>query len=328
MTENQNPVMLMLDVSKWNTGLDWRILKEGGAGGVLVKISQGNMIVDPRAEQHIAEARAAGLLVGAYHWDDPNIPALEQLELVIQLMEKYELQLCGVDEEQCWKDWGEWYRGEITQFIEPIKIDRSARNLYYGLIQHKYNALIYTRKSFVDAYAPMMWDWLKKEHGWYAHYPYSGGRLYTSWKDLMERFLPTKFTPPMEQPTLPAGCDWDLWQFSGDKFILPGTGGSPIDLNLPKDMNEMRRLFGAAPVVEEPGEPAPEEPEVTNIRFETIRPVYIRTGPTTASNRVRTRQVGEIIRANDVVLESLNRIWVQDDEGWSAMVHNGIQFMR
>jgi hypothetical protein len=46
-----------------------------GIVAVILKATQGTVFVDPTFLPHVAEARAAGLLVGAYHFLDGSSPA-------------------------------------------------------------------------------------------------------------------------------------------------------------------------------------------------------------------------------------------------------------
>ena len=52
-------------------------------------------------------------------------------------------------------------------------------------------------------------------------------------------------------PLLPARCpDWDFWQFSGDKFVLPGCQ-SPLDLNFfHGDLPALQGWLGRVPLPE------------------------------------------------------------------------------
>ena len=70
--------------------------------------------------------------------------------------------------------------------------------------------------------------WLPSQESWYAHYPYIFGKVNITWDDIKPG---GKWYPTIPQPSLPLSVKWKTWQFSGDKFILPGTGGIPIDLN-------------------------------------------------------------------------------------------------
>ncbi|MDR0899182.1 MAG: GW dipeptide domain-containing protein, partial [Lactobacillaceae bacterium] len=61
----------VLDVSSWqqNISVDtYRIMKNYGVKGVIVKVSEGTGYINPYASAQINNAKAAGLTVGAYHY--------------------------------------------------------------------------------------------------------------------------------------------------------------------------------------------------------------------------------------------------------------------
>ncbi|WP_299694989.1 GH25 family lysozyme [uncultured Tateyamaria sp.] len=58
-----------IDVSKWQGGdIDYATVKDNGMAYVFVKATEGNTEVDPDFARNFANAKAAGLLVGAYHF--------------------------------------------------------------------------------------------------------------------------------------------------------------------------------------------------------------------------------------------------------------------
>jgi GH25 family lysozyme M1 (1,4-beta-N-acetylmuramidase) len=79
--------------------------------------------------------------------------------------------------------------------------------------------------------APDQFSWLVKHPLSIAKYPYVKGYVTTTWDDLKEKYFPPGDT------TIPTLCcsKWDWWQFSGDKFIVPGItnqsgGATAVDL--------------------------------------------------------------------------------------------------
>lgn len=69
--EANKPRMDLVDVSSWNKALsvaDFQKMKTYGVRGVVVKITEGSYYVSPVAEAQIINARAAGLIVSAYHY--------------------------------------------------------------------------------------------------------------------------------------------------------------------------------------------------------------------------------------------------------------------
>lgn len=78
-------VSTVLDVSHWQNDrgpIDWQMVARAGISGVLVKATQGSGYVDAQHAANVAGARAAGLLVGHYHYagasgSQPGSPAAE-----------------------------------------------------------------------------------------------------------------------------------------------------------------------------------------------------------------------------------------------------------
>jgi len=68
----QDNVTFGIDVSKYQSGLDWNKIKKSGVSFVIIRIgyrgygAAGNLVKDPMFEEHFTNARNAGLRVGIY----------------------------------------------------------------------------------------------------------------------------------------------------------------------------------------------------------------------------------------------------------------------
>ena len=68
----QDNVTFGIDVSKYQSGLDWNKIKNSGESFVIIRIgyrgygAAGNLVKDPMFEEHFTNARNAGLKVGVY----------------------------------------------------------------------------------------------------------------------------------------------------------------------------------------------------------------------------------------------------------------------
>src|ERR1700740_1399893 len=74
------PVMsdVVIDISHYeNVSQDFVSTAQAGIAAVILKATQGTAFVDPTFLPRVAEARAAGLLVGAYHFLDGSSPAAQ-----------------------------------------------------------------------------------------------------------------------------------------------------------------------------------------------------------------------------------------------------------
>ena len=68
----QDNVTFGIDVSKYQSGLDWKKIKKSGVSFVIIRIgyrgygAEGKLVKDPMFEEHFTNARNAGLKVGVY----------------------------------------------------------------------------------------------------------------------------------------------------------------------------------------------------------------------------------------------------------------------
>ena len=65
------PVHFGIDVSTWNSNVDWKKVGQDGAKFAFVKMTEGRTYVS-RRKGEIDKARCAGLAVGAYHFGRPD----------------------------------------------------------------------------------------------------------------------------------------------------------------------------------------------------------------------------------------------------------------
>jgi lysozyme len=63
---------VVVDLSHWNAVTSFDALVQAGIAGVILKATEGSTYVDPAYSGRVAQARAAGLLVGAYHYLAPG----------------------------------------------------------------------------------------------------------------------------------------------------------------------------------------------------------------------------------------------------------------
>jgi len=218
---------LGVDVSRWQEQVDWNLLFANGVRFVFVKCSQGDQVVDSAFHDHVMAASSSGLIVGAYHWCDPTRPAHDQAEFALSAVHGLPVDMLALDVEQHWQDWSEWRQGRITHMIPPQAISQCAQQIAcHWRRESKVPVIIYTRASFIYTFAAPASAWLAEYPLWLAHYPYNSTRVHTTWHSMIENYA-----PGLSGPALPKGCHgWQFWQFSGDKFHLPGVKGA-IDLN-------------------------------------------------------------------------------------------------
>ena len=61
-----------VDISHWQGAIDWTKVAAAGKKFAYMKASESTDFVDPNYTTNRAQARAAGLLVGAYHFAQPQ----------------------------------------------------------------------------------------------------------------------------------------------------------------------------------------------------------------------------------------------------------------
>jgi lysozyme len=68
---------VVIDLSHWQTPVDFLKAKAAGIVAVILKATQGSQWIDTTFTQRFAAATEAGLLVGAYHFLDASPPELQ-----------------------------------------------------------------------------------------------------------------------------------------------------------------------------------------------------------------------------------------------------------
>lgn len=59
-----------IDAARYQTLIDWKEVKSAGKKFAILKATDGHHTVDPLFNTHFAQAKAAGVLTGAYHFID------------------------------------------------------------------------------------------------------------------------------------------------------------------------------------------------------------------------------------------------------------------
>ena len=318
-------MILGVDVSGWNTSINWDSLYSGGIRFAIVKLTQGTSSVTNLAENHITNARRVGMVVAGYHWADPMMNDKAQIDFFASHMDRHNIKLGYVDVEQYWADWKEFYDGKITKFIDKTRISQCAYNIMTGIRNLGLKSQTYSRWSFITDRADPMKLWIPPEESWYAHYPYKIGKINANWQD----FLPGgAWYPTLPAPYLPSNVKWRMWQFSGDKFILPGTGGSPIDLNFFSGTEkELINFFAGNVIIPTPPPVTPPTTGAILPKLKVIKNVFVRTTPSTAIKEIAERKPGDTVNVLEIKPINTVSVWVRDEIGWSAVVHYGVRYM-
>jgi hypothetical protein len=134
----------------------------------------------------------------------------------------------------------DWLKANLPPGVKRVAIDVEVRRDGYSptvyaaevdkfikLVQGAgYIPVIYTGAWFL----PLLAYWPKNVEYWWARYPYSmypPTSINITWADLRAR-LEALAWYPAQPGIIPGLCN--IWQCSGDRFKLPGTGARTIDI--------------------------------------------------------------------------------------------------
>lgn len=181
-----------VDLSNWQGGeVNFAQIKQAGKLFVFVKSSEGSTIVDPDHARNVQQARAAGLMVGSYHfYVSADTPQAQFRNFSAQLSLK---------------------PGDLPPVVDIERLSQGdpralvpALQQFLGLLEEKYGVkpILYSGEYFASEYLSAFGDYPL----WLAEY---SGKT---------------------SPQLPVGwARWTFWQYSqsGSVADVPG----PVDLN-------------------------------------------------------------------------------------------------
>ena len=317
--------ILGIDVSHYQNHIDFGLLKSKGVEFAIIKSTSGDYRVDRKLKQHVQGAFDAGMVVGVYHWNDPRNNDENQANFIHEAIANLPVGFIAIDVEQYWKDWSEWLQWikgnipKITKVFSPNRISNSAENVaskvkdLTGL-----PTVIYTRRTFIFDHAKPMLNWIPDYPLWLAAYhSYPPQPVTLSWEVFMSNHLPSSFGPK-----LPAGNDrWYFWQFTGDRYILPGVEGNPgqpgpLDVNFFNGTVEDFHKFAAGEIIPPPPPPPP-PPDDTDLKARITTPVLnVRSGPGTNFDKI-----GQLSQDDTISIQNIGGkyVWIEIDPGkWAA----------
>ncbi len=87
-----------IDVSKWNGEIDWDKVKNAGVEFAIIRAGyrgsvSGSLVQDPRFEENMRGAQAAGIPTGVYFFTQAvnEVEAVEEASMVLELLRKYKV---------------------------------------------------------------------------------------------------------------------------------------------------------------------------------------------------------------------------------------------
>lgn len=127
----------------------------------------------------------------------------------------------------------------MNRDITPIWMSKGAK-VFCGRVADWMRAnkpgvkvFVYSRNTYIAEYAPNINDWIWNYESWIAQWTWNPGAQNMTWEQVRST-RPAETMKPKYFSTRPT---WEMWQYSGDRFILPGvynTQGQPrtLDLNV------------------------------------------------------------------------------------------------
>lgn len=268
--------------------VDYQKIKDGGATFVIHKASSG-LRPDPAFEANCEAADKAGLINGAYHWDDPLVNDYQQATFFLDRV-RGKVAFVMNDIEQWWADWYKWYkmiRKEIPASAVPrlssSRIIQSGQRTSEIISSGGLPFLAYSAGWFTAQYARDLGKLvLNKYHTCLASYPFASGRQRITWEDMAMILKDHRD----KKPVYPVGVDHHtIWQISGDKFILPGNE-SPADVNLFNGSRQDWENFLS-------GKPMVFKPYAAKIT--AWIGLIVRTGPSQSFDRIGLLRYGAVV---------------------------------
>ncbi|NML67196.1 glycoside hydrolase family 25 protein [Hymenobacter sp. RP-2-7] len=168
-----------IDVSAYQGRIDWPQVARQQVRFAFIKASEGGSLRDARFARNWREARAAGVLCGAYHYFQPNRDGAQQAALFIKTVPLRPGDLPPVLDVEAprFHDVAA-LRRQVQQWLQAVRA-------HYGV-----SPILYTNYAFYRRYLAGHFD---EYPLWLAHYE-------------------------VAQPTLPAER-WIIWQHSDEAYV-------------------------------------------------------------------------------------------------------------
>lgn len=237
---------LVLDVSHYQK-IDYKLVAPH-IDGVIARCAFG-IEPDKLFLAHYHGFKAEGKPVATYQWFRPDQDVKAQIETVKTLTNGTDVHMVFSDQEQ------HTPYGFPLPIYSDAKLSEAASAHMSGLKLHGFEIGMYSRATWITARSFSMTNWMYDYQVWLASWPYATGATYTSWDYLKSFWAPKAFSPYFTANWPADKRRADAWQWSGDKFILPGiyttTGvARSVDLNFVSD--ELFAKFSAPVAVEPP----------------------------------------------------------------------------
>ncbi len=221
------PTVPGIDVSYWDSGIDWPKVRATGQRYVIVKATEGETYSDPTFNDHWTGAKSAGLLRGAYCFFHPNMDPKKQAARFVSAV-------------NAMNDNGELPHALDLEVADGVSKDKIIANAKIWLDQVEQ---AFGRKPFIYSGVSFLQTNFSELGGgppaWAKDYP-----LWLAW-------YPNQYTPGMT-PLMPRGWfNWTIWQY-GDKGDVNGINAK-VDMDVFNGtLDDLYKFAGAKPPVQTP----------------------------------------------------------------------------
>lgn len=163
--QKKENTMIGIDVSSWQSNIDFKKVKNAGVEFVMIRIGfghnkKGELVIDKYFKNNIKNAKAAGLKVGLYFYSyaNTNDKAKEQVHWIIKNLngEKLDLPIAF--------DWEDW-RSFNSYNMSLYDIKEVARTFINECKKYNYDSVLYSSKYYLE----QIWG-VNEFDTWLAHY--------------------------------------------------------------------------------------------------------------------------------------------------------------
>lgn len=311
----------LIDVSHWDPSINWDLLKSNNVLSAIVKATDGSTGIDNRFTIHCDGANKAGLILGSYHffrpWTDKGTIEA-QAQFFLEQISSQPIKFIALDLES--------YTTNPANNVSPSVYSQRAKiAASYLAANSSLPFVIYTRTSFIAEHAPQMFDWIGNYNLWIAHWRYNNadlhsGRRTISWEDLIENHL-----PPYDSPSLPKShSDWTIWQWTGEKFHLPGVT-SLIDLNFFNGTKEDFYQWANVTTDECSAHSEPGDPDLPH-PLRVMALIQVHSSPSMGAPVLGNLDLTSHPVAQEVCIKDGDKYARIGDDQWIAMRFKGVRF--
>ena len=163
--QKKENTMIGIDVSSWQSNIDFKKVKKAGVEFVMIRIGfghnkKGELVIDKYFKNNIKNAKAAGLKVGLYFYSyaNTNDKAKEQVHWIVKKLngEKLDLPIAF--------DWEDW-RSFNSYNMSLYDIKEVAKTFINECKKYNYDSVLYSSKYYLE----QIWG-VNEFDTWLAHY--------------------------------------------------------------------------------------------------------------------------------------------------------------